>query len=366
MRRNRLNIGGHARRAATGSAWWLGGGHDLLQQSCRTRRCLRATRNGSRWSTARPVFRQGPSARLPERDANRALVHNLAAWQTGAAGLEQGVVDYHNLSSFAALALTDLPSLAHNAELLSLGREGLQAYMHPLRANPGPRALTNHLLARLAWVDLDAPRRDPAVERGRVLTEEYFQRRYGAHAADWLAVHRTMAASVENASELFGIDSMVWLLLQKQLWADPFYTDAEAVDFIQRLRTGGVQDLPTRFSNHARLRAAFPGLDTSMALQDAARADWTRTVAAVSDAPTRARMQSDVQWFEATASRYRLMAATADHVLADFSGQSLAGARERMRREIDFLDASPVTRDTLSPVDQRGFLDAHRRLAGLR
>jgi hypothetical protein len=73
-------------------------------------------------------------------------------------------------------------------------------------------------------------------------------------------------------------------------------------------------------------------------------------------------MESDVAWAAATASRYRLMAATCDYVIARFHAADLSEPRSRMEREIAFLESSPVTRDTISPVDQRHFLTYHRLL----
>ena len=89
-------------------------------------------------------------ANLSNRDSNRKIVSDLAAWQA-VANLNYGVVEYYNYSIFAALGLSDFPFLAGNYEMLVPGRGSIFAYMHPLLTNPGPRRLTNSLLARLAW-----------------------------------------------------------------------------------------------------------------------------------------------------------------------------------------------------------------------
>jgi hypothetical protein len=79
----------------------------------------------------------------------------------------------------------------------------------------------------------------------------------------------------------------------------------------------------------------------------------------------RRHMESDLAWFAATASRYRLMAATSDFVWAREHNLELAEPRERIARELELLRQSPVLADTVSPVNQRLFLTFHARLAGL-
>lgn len=76
-------------------------------------------------------------------------------------------------------------------------------------------------------------------------------------------------------------------------------------------------------------------------------------------------MESDVAWFMATASRYRLMAATCDYVVAREKQLDLNEPRARMAKEIGLLQSTGVTQDTISPVDQRSFLNYHRALAGI-
>ena len=76
-------------------------------------------------------------------------------------------------------------------------------------------------------------------------------------------------------------------------------------------------------------------------------------------------MESDLVWFTTTASRYRLMDATSDFVWAREYGLDLEEPRGRVAREIGFLRQSPVLSDTVSPVNQRLFLDFHAQLAGL-
>lgn len=298
-----------------------------------------------------------------DRDANLRLVATLAAWQDRAP-LAFGVVEYHNLSSFAGVGVTDEIHFADNFELLTAGRSGLIASMHPLLRNPGPRRLTNMLLAHATWrtagsAASTAP--DPNLEEA---IARYFSVRYGAAAAEWRAIHETMARSADNAREMFGTNSLYWLLHQDLIWSPPFYAPEEVAPLIARYRRGGIQELAARFSLATTERAQFRGLDESLRMQAESRVAWERVLSRPLSSSIRARMLADVEWFEATASRYRLMAATADYMVQVGGAVDPSEARGRMSREIDFLQTSPTTADTLSPVNQREFLDLHRRRAG--
>lgn len=303
---------------------------------------------------------------LADRDANRTIIQDLSAWQSAAA-FNYGIVEYHNLSTYAGLGLSDFPYFAENFQLLTRNRSALYAWMHPLLKNPGPRRLTNRLLSKLAWVDADA---DAVAglppDAGKTLVQEYFDRRYGAHAAEWRAIHELMSQSVENAKEMFGTNSLLWILFQEHFWAVPPYTLAQAAGFIPMFRGGGVQELPGAFSDVKSVRATFRGLDESIQLQEQAARRWTAVLDDSLPPVVRRNMESDVAWFTATASRYRLMAATSDYVVAKQNQLDLSESRNRIAREAALLLESPVLTDTISPVDQRSFLNLHLSLAQLR
>jgi Domain of unknown function (DUF4838)/Glycosyl hydrolase family 67 N-terminus len=304
-------------------------------------------------------------ANLSNRDSNRKIVSDLAAWKA-VANLNYGVVEYYNYSVFAALGLSDFPFLAGNYETLIPGRGSIFAYMHPLLTNPGPRRLTNSLLARLAWqTRLNGNRIDATNDGSEQIVQEYFERRYAGHATEWREIYQLMSQSVENAKEMFGSSSLDNVLFQELIWAEPPYTRSQAAAFTSQYRLGGVQDLPAAFSGATTVRESFRGLDESIQLQEIAAAEWQAVLAGALEADIRRRMESDVAWFMATASRYRLMAATCDYVVARENQLDLNEPRARMAREIAFLQSTSVTQDTISPVDQRSFLDHHRALAGI-
>ncbi len=299
---------------------------------------------------------------LEYRDANRRIAEKLSAWKAFA-DLSYGEVEYHNLSSYAALSLSDFPFFAGNFEKLTTTGSSLFAYMHPLLKNPGPRRLTNALMSRLAWHDLaSGASPDEIKTQGERVIAEFFARRYGAYAGEWREIHELMAQSVENAKVMFGPNSLYWLLFEDFIWAEPPYTSAEAVTWIPRFREGGMQDLPDRFSPGTTNREDFRGLDEAIRLQEQALPRWRAMSSKSIPAEIRQRMDSDVLWFEATASRYRLMSATCDFLIARQSNLDVNEARSRITQEIGTLEASPVIRDTISPVDQIGFLDYDRRL----
>jgi hypothetical protein len=298
-------------------------------------------------------------------DVNRSLTKNLDAWQSFAR-FDYGVVEYRNLSSYGAIGLSDFPHAAANFHSLMAERHGLIAYMHPLLRNPGPRRLTNRLLSRLAWVDDVGSHGLTAMQAAaESVTAEYFADRYGSYAPQWRLFHELMSESVDNTKEMFGYHSLHWVLFQRQFWESPPFSEREVVELIGRYRAGGLQDLPPAFVSGNRVSETFRGLDDSIALQQRALALWERIRTEEIPVDVRRRMKSDLAWADATASRYRLMAATADYVTARYDGTDVSASVARVAAEIDTLTTSPVTNDTVSQFDQGGFLSLHRALAGL-
>jgi hypothetical protein len=291
------------------------------------------------------------------REANRRVLAAMQGWQAAAPRLARGVVDYHNVSTFGAVAVTDLRYLESNLDTFVGGSSALFATMHPLLSNPGPRRLTNLLLAELLWKPLGpapGPRAEAAVQR-------FFQQRYGEAAASWRRLHETLADSVDNAAEMFGINSLDWLLNQDLIWPPSgFYREAQATQMLDRFLIGGLQPLPAAYSGRVADSARFRSLPASIALQARMEAEWQAVLAATTDPTLRTRLQADVQWFESTASRYRLMQAAVERAQRAGRGEDTSVQRAAMAREIALLERSPTTQDTVSPVDQRYFLWPHR------
>jgi hypothetical protein len=313
-----------------------------------------------------PITRSwnGPfGASLDGSEANRRIAEDLAAWRQ-VAPLRFGMVEYHNQSIYGAVALTDHLHLAGSHGFLTADSNALYAYMHPLDRNPGPRRLTNYLQSRLAWRETTGPR---ALERAALsdaLTQEYFTRRYGALASDLRRVYELMAQSTENAQEMFGSNSLHMVLFQDLIWSPAFYPESEMVAAIPQYRAGGAQTLPAAFAGRTVEQANFRGLDSSLALQAEALQIWTRARETAAPAVS-ARLEADIAWFTSTASRYRLLAATCDYMVARHAGGDFAPARERMAAEIALLEGLAANGETISPVNQYQFLELHRTRAGL-
>ena len=307
----------------------------------------------------------GPiDANLQDRASNQQFVSDLNGWTAIAPGLRYGTKDYHNLSVFGGVAVTDHLAFARNFEFLTRDRNSLYAYSHPVLRNPGPRRLTNALLSRLAWGEIGSA--FSADDVAEAVTRQYFARRYGAHADAWRAVYDSLARSVENAKEMFGTNSLSWVLLQEQIWSPAVYPRDEAAAYVARYRVGGTQELPARFSNAQFQRASFRGLDESVRLQGDASSRWRELLDGPLPGDVRRRMESDVVWFETTASRYRLLVAASDFVVERAQGESLDESRAGIARELGFLRQSPVFGDTVSGVNQSLFMDLTARLAGLQ
>jgi len=125
------------------------------------------------------------------------------------------------------------------------------------------------------------------------------------------------------------------------------------------------QDVPAAYSGIPSFRARSRGLDESVSMQHQASTAWDQALAQPMSPAIRSRMESDVVWFQSTASRYRLMSASVELALRSARGEDTTAARDIMAREIDLLASSATTLDSVSPVDQRAFLGLHRIKAGL-
>jgi len=289
---------------------------------------------------------------LENRSKNKVIVGNLAKWQTNT-NLNFGVVEYYNYSVYAAVALTDYLYLSENYNFLNEVNNELNAYMHPLLGNPGPRRLTNKLSASLSWENSD----QTPIEKNDEITADYFLNRYGQFSEEWKNIYEIMSNSVDNAKEMFAHNSLYWLLLKSVIWSEP--NVLADLDIINSYKVGGVQELPIIFSSDVEI-ASFRGLDESIRMQLSAQDLWLSILAKQIPEKTRKNMDDDVLWFQATLTRYQLMAATSDYVVARLLGEETR--KIKIQENIDFLMASPTTKDTISPVNQRAFLKQHQAL----
>lgn len=299
---------------------------------------------------------------LANSSVNNKFAQQLVKWEK-MAKFSYGVVEYHNFSVFAAVGLSDMQYFDHNFKVLTSTRDGLFAYMHPLLKNPGPRRLTNYLMSQLSWSDAESDNRDTlAKNKSNQAVVNFFEKRYGKWAAQWREIHELMAHSVENAQEMFGHNSLYWVLFQHFMWVPAFYSSAECIGFISKYRIGGLQELPAKFSLSTTVTETFIGLDESLKIHKIVLIKWEKILAEIQDSNIQQRMLADIEWFNATASRYRLMGLSCDYALARNDTQDKNKLKIKIQHEISYLKKSPITKDTISPVDQRVFLNYHQKL----
>jgi hypothetical protein len=277
--------------------------------------------------------------------------------------INYGVVEYYNYSFYSALGLNDYIFLPSNYEFLIKNGDSLFAYMHPIKENPGPFRLTNILLSKLAWSDLQNEKSSIGAKE---IIRDFFKDRYGDFADEWENIYRLMSESVQNAKEMFLMNSLADCLFQDILWSRPPYKVSQILNFMPFYLKGGKQSLPARFSGMSTAKEVFRGLDESIELQNQAAHRYEEVLTKKIPKEVRRRMESDLVWFEATRSRYHLIQAAVDCYLAKHGASGdLSKCRARMTREINFLESSPVTKDTISPVNQRSFLAPYRALANM-
>jgi len=300
---------------------------------------------------------------LDVRSSNEFIVHCLDQWLK-VANFPMGIVNSYNLTNYSGVAITDFEYFADNFAIQTSGREELFAYMHPLLNNPGPRNLTNALLAKLGWINTKKDNLTKKLKTSaKKIIRRYFARRYSQRgrkydflARRWRLIYRLMSRSVENAKELYLRNSLTWLLYRQHI-NSPKYSVDEVFEFIDQYRNGGVQPVPpSPFSAYDYDLAMFRGLDKSLKLQRKAERLWKKSL--TKDIPDDVRAR-DIEWFEATLSRYKLLDLSCEYYKivnrnppsnkqwADYLYNAILD-------EIDFLKTSPVTDDTVSPlIDQR-------------
>lgn len=292
-----------------------------------------------------------------ENTVNSHYLTSIDKWKESAR-LQYGLVDYHNLSSFNGIALSDYRNFEVNFSIANNELNTLYAYMHPVYPHPGPRNITNRLLASLTW--------ESKQNKGEVLIDDYFYNRYGAYAAEWKEVHELMDTSISNSKEIFGFNSLTMLLLQDIYWEKPFYTPKEVVNLMNRYLDGGGVFLPSKYYRNKEnvIFSNFIGLNESIGLQRLAKRKWRTLLSRVHDVSIKQRMQNDIMWFSSTISRYNLIKLLSDFEKKQYYGENVEELMSNIKEEIDFLRANSATRSQLSEFSYHAFLeDIERKIA---
>lgn len=290
------------------------------------------------------------------QSANSIIVENLNSWKN-VADFNFGIVEYYNYSVYSALTLTDHFRFAENFSYLSDYRDNLIAYMHPLKTNPGPKRITNALMSSLTWVDNLNEAEFKSYSENKKQT--YFRARYGQNAEKWNEIYELMESSVDNSKEMFAHNSLSWLLFKNVIWGLEF--DQSDIGTIQQYRAGGNLKLPDVFRTDD-ITLNFRGLDDSLSLQSKAKDIWENVELNGVSNSVRNNIISDIVWFKATYFRYILMEKTCQYIVARINGVDTSVLRSEILEAIKFLENSPVTSDTISPVNQRAFLSNHKAI----
>ncbi|OEG74536.1 hypothetical protein BEL05_19060 [Shewanella colwelliana] len=288
---------------------------------------------------------------LEVHESNRRITENLSSW-SAIQGVEFGTVDYYNYSSFSAVGLSDHLNFQETYDSLGSINDGLVAYMHPLKTNPGPRRLTNQLISKLTW-------QDTGEVNSLTISERYFNDRYGSYSDEWQAFYKTYSDAIDNAKEMFAEDSLTYHLFKGIFWGEP-WTDND-INIIHQFRTGGLQSIPVLFQNR-NLLERFRGLDESVDMLNDIVFRSERLISQVDDLNIKNNMSHDLIWFKATYARYLLIYYISQFVELKIEGRDNDFLISKIQTEIDFLDTVSVTDDTLSPVNQRAFIVFCRKL----
>jgi len=236
--------------------------------------------------------------------SSRRLIRRLSDWKR-MGDVAFGITEYFNNSNYAAVPITDHLYMRENFATQMSGGGDLYAYMHPLQEG-GPRTLTDWLLGRLAW--RGASTSEAEYESW---VKDYFEGRYSEVADQVRGAYVQIAHGVENAREMFLRNSLFDLLfLQHRL--ERGYSAREVSALLDGYLLGGWQDIPPspkvglgRYDGFPLERAEFRGLDESLSLlEDAVSA--LENVDASSSATVRERVEEDLAWATAAASRYKL------------------------------------------------------------
>jgi hypothetical protein len=285
--------------------------------------------------------------------SNEKLRQNINEWKKRA-NFDFGFVDYNNKSNYAGVGLSDHINFGSNFDFFFDAEGGLYGYMHPLESNPGPLQLTNSLISELCW-------KDPIESTQKISTEvisTYFRKRYGKYQYKWKHIYDDMMRSVSNVKNIFGSESLSYVLFQNVYWKVPKYTDKSKIaEFISRYRKGGIQDLPNGFYHDKTswIKTEFIGLDESIRIQALTETKWKTIFDNVKDPIIRERMQKDIEWFKTAKSRYLLMDHCCELLLAKYNDEETENLKEKILKELNFLNTVEVTNDTISPVNQRRF-----------
>ncbi len=301
------------------------------------------------------------------RDAtaiNRRLMKQVDAWKSSAK-LAFGLIDYHNMTRYCGLALTDYQNFSGNLAAVGNGGLAMLGFMHVARGDPGPLRLTYALSSRLGWKIAPAPQGvAPSPVVNRAVIDNYFNQRFKGHSAAWRQVYAMTASATTNASAVFGMDSSLHMLLAQRLtWEDPVYSPADVARFFTGFQKGGRQLRPGQFYGGEDYSANFVGISTSIERIGQAILIGQAELAKAEDQQVRRNMQADLLWLESALRRYRTIQLLGQYMMPRQDRQQREATRLKLLAALDELETSPQSDCTLSTVDHKEYIRQYRQIA---
>ena len=295
---------------------------------------------------------------------NQKIVSQINAWKSSAK-LAYGVVDYHNMTRYCGLALTDYKNFANNYAALNKGGLALFGYMHVAGGDPGPLRLTYALSSRLGWQlqELQTPAMSEQAS-GRQVVDDYFNRRFKEHAPAWRRVYELQSSATTNANEMFGVDSSLHLLLvQKLAWEKPFYNRNQVARFLTGFQKGGDQLRPGRFYGTSDYVTKFIGIDESIRQVEQAISIGNAEKALTIDPIIKKNMETDLAWLNSILARYQVIAPLGQFMMTENGSKQRQIMRTNLLANIERLESFQQLECTLSTVDHKEFVRQYRQIA---
>ncbi|KFN49321.1 hypothetical protein [Arenimonas composti] len=306
----------------------------------------------------------GSLAEPDGRPTDSLYLQSLADWKA-IAPLRHGVVEYFNNSSYGGLPISDHQSLMDDFRAQMGDGAEIYAYMHPVH-HPGPRKLTNWLMARISWLG-DVPQLRKQVNEW---TTDYFKRRYGND--NWREMRDIYALSDKatgNAREMI-LRRSLWDLLFRQHHNGRVWTPGQVETFASRFLDGGIQAIPEPNTDSADglMETEFVGLRDSLAMLAEARERLAAVETGPSGTGRKRRLTELSAWLTDAWRRYELLRISALYYrevngLLSAPVDRIEQHRVRIENLNRMLSNSPYTNDTVSSrIDQRGTFQPPERL----
>lgn len=265
-----------------------------------------------------------------------------------------GFVDYNHKSNYYGIAITNHTNIAADFDYYFQEKDGLYAYMHPIKNNPGPFELTNALISEMLW-------QKPADQNEHLQTKttaRYFNSKYGKWSSEWNDIYNKMMIAVSNSKHIFERGSLSSVLFQKVYWAKPPFSDEQAIALIKSFKEGGLQHLPDGYTNKMDELGSskFIGLNESLDIQKSQKKRWNSIVKDVKNSAIQKRMINDVEWFETSFKRYELMSLCIDFSMAEYQNRDSQAIKSTIQLKIDSLYQAKPTHDVFSNDHKGAFL----------